>query len=67
MMPMQNAYLWQKKQSQTSCYDGSSVSVVVTNVYNRPVTRGAQGGEAPCEIFLPPWKNVLDIVQNYWT
>jgi len=24
-------------------------------------------GESPLENFLPPWKNVLDIVWNYWT
>jgi len=29
---------------------------------------GAGGGEAPLEkFFAPPWKNVLDIVWNYWT
>jgi len=29
---------------------------------SRPVTRGAQGGEAPLQNFPPPLKNVLDIV-----
>jgi len=24
-------------------------------------------GETPLENFLPSWKNVLDIVYNYWT
>jgi len=26
-----------------------------------------QEGEAPLKIFRLPWKNVLDIVWNYWT
>jgi len=30
----------------------------------RPVTRGAK---TPYKIFRRPWKNVLSIVENYWT
>jgi len=30
----------------------------------RPVTRGAK---PTLKFFSPPWKNVLDVVWNYWT
>jgi len=30
----------------------------------RPVSRGEN---PPLEIFAPPWKNELDIVQHHWT
>jgi len=29
--------------------------------------QGAQGGRRPLKFFSLPWKNVLDIVWNYWT
>jgi len=29
----------------------------------RPVT----WGEKPCKFFRPPWKNMLGIIENYWT
>ena len=37
------------------------------NIMNRPVARGGAGGLGPLEKFRPSWKNVLDIVWNYWT
>jgi len=34
----------------------------------RPVTREDAGGiRLPCKPFLPPWKNLLGIAENYWT
>ena len=34
----------------------------------RPITRGDAGGRiTPYKFFRSPWKNVLDIVWNYWT
>jgi len=30
----------------------------------RPVSRGAF---TPCKHFRPPWKNMLGIVEKYWT
>ena len=43
-----------------------SVRLTCRSGLTRFVTRGAQGGKAPLENFSP-WKNVLDIVYNYWT
>jgi len=39
-------------------------------LYRQDQTRNQERrreGEAPWHIFHPTWKNVLDIVQNYWT
>jgi len=41
-------------------------NTVFIRVVVRPVTRGRRWAK-PRRNFFAPWKNVLDIAQNYWT
>jgi len=55
-----------RRQALSLCHN-SLISKETLCLDNRPVTRGALGGEVPCEFFRPTWKNLLDIAENYWT
>jgi len=51
------------------CKTCSCVSVTLkwARLIDRPVTRGRMGEKPPKKNVRPPWKNLLDVVQNYWT
>ena len=56
---------WWTKPSQTKLQAPPNLKNKTQKI--RPVTGGAQWGKSPYKSFLTPWKNVLDIVQKYWS